>query len=227
MELLRKLSREPAVCNPDRNGRILNSDQSGRTSALRFKVLPFRRTSGVRQVNVLSELKVGETGILVALDLPESVQNHLMHMGFVPDARVTALRRAPGFLGELPGRHHARIEPGELGQTTGELGLAGGEQRRADRNRAARRGHGDCLIEHDACARCVGQIGNAGPRGRRTVLDHPVNEIEDTGRTRAEVVEDVEDEAVIFRQQAEQEVLGAHILVVAPVRLVARSPSAS
>jgi ferrous iron transport protein A len=46
-------------------------------------------------VSVLSELKVGETGVLVALDLPESVQNHLMHMGFVPDARVTALRRAP------------------------------------------------------------------------------------------------------------------------------------
>jgi Fe2+ transport system protein FeoA len=40
-------------------------------------------------------LKVGETGVLVALDLPESVQNHLMHMGFVPDALVTALRRAP------------------------------------------------------------------------------------------------------------------------------------
>ena len=33
--------------------------------------------------------------VLVALDLPESVQNHLMHMGFVPDALVTALRRAP------------------------------------------------------------------------------------------------------------------------------------
>jgi len=31
----------------------------------------------------------------VALDLPESVQNHLMHMGFVPEALVTALRRAP------------------------------------------------------------------------------------------------------------------------------------
>ncbi|HEY1159369.1 MAG TPA: FeoA family protein [Terracidiphilus sp.] len=43
----------------------------------------------------MSELKVGETGVLVALDLPESVQNHLMHMGFVPDALVTALRRAP------------------------------------------------------------------------------------------------------------------------------------
>jgi len=40
-------------------------------------------------------LTVGESGVLVALDLPESVQNHLMHMGFVPDAQVTALRRAP------------------------------------------------------------------------------------------------------------------------------------
>ena len=46
-------------------------------------------------MTVLSELKVGESGVLVALDLPESVQNHLMHMGFVPDALVTALRRAP------------------------------------------------------------------------------------------------------------------------------------
>ena len=46
-------------------------------------------------MSVLSELKVGESGVLVALDLPESVQNHLMHMGFVPDALVTVLRRAP------------------------------------------------------------------------------------------------------------------------------------
>jgi ferrous iron transport protein A len=46
-------------------------------------------------VSVLSELNVGETGVVIALDLPDSVQNHLMHMGFVPDALVTALRRAP------------------------------------------------------------------------------------------------------------------------------------
>jgi ferrous iron transport protein A len=46
-------------------------------------------------LSVLSELKIGESGVLVALDLPESVQNHLMHMGLVPDALVTALRRAP------------------------------------------------------------------------------------------------------------------------------------
>ena len=53
------------------------------------------RRIGVWRLSVLSELKVGESGILAVLDLPESVQNHLMHMGFVPDARVTALRRAP------------------------------------------------------------------------------------------------------------------------------------
>lgn len=46
-------------------------------------------------MSVLSELNVGESGVVVTLHLPESVQNHLMHMGFVPDALVTALRRAP------------------------------------------------------------------------------------------------------------------------------------
>lgn len=46
-------------------------------------------------MSVLSELSVGESGVVVSLDLPDSVQNHLMHMGFVPDALVTALRRAP------------------------------------------------------------------------------------------------------------------------------------
>ena len=79
------------VCNSDRIGRILNSDLNGRIS----RVLPFRRSYGARRVSVLSELNVGETATVVALNLPESVQNHLMHMGFVPDASVTALRRAP------------------------------------------------------------------------------------------------------------------------------------
>jgi ferrous iron transport protein A len=79
------------ICNSDRNGRILKSDYSGRS----LRVLPFRRARGVRKVRVLSELNVGESGILVALDLPESVQNHLMHMGFLPDALVTTVRRAP------------------------------------------------------------------------------------------------------------------------------------
>ena len=46
-------------------------------------------------MSVLTDLRIGETATLVALDLPESVQNYLMHMGFVPDALVTAIRRAP------------------------------------------------------------------------------------------------------------------------------------
>lgn len=79
------------VCNSDRFGRILKSDRNGRIS----RILPFRRIHEVRQVSVLSELSVGQSGVVVALNLPDSVQNHLMHMGFVPDALVTALRRAP------------------------------------------------------------------------------------------------------------------------------------
>ncbi|MGC1422449.1 MAG: FeoA family protein [Terracidiphilus sp.] len=46
-------------------------------------------------MSVLTDLRIGETATLVALDLPDSVQNYLMHMGFVPDALVTVLRRAP------------------------------------------------------------------------------------------------------------------------------------
>ena len=84
-------ARPDAICNSDQIGRILNPDCSGRS----FRVMRLRRPIGVRRVSVLSELNVGESGVVVALDLPESVQNHLMHMGFVPDATVTALRRAP------------------------------------------------------------------------------------------------------------------------------------
>jgi ferrous iron transport protein A len=43
----------------------------------------------------LSELGIGQDAVVSKLDLPEEVQHHLMHMGFIPDARVTVLRRAP------------------------------------------------------------------------------------------------------------------------------------
>ena len=46
-------------------------------------------------MSVLTDLRIGETATLISLELPELVQNYLMHMGFVPDAQVTALRRAP------------------------------------------------------------------------------------------------------------------------------------
>lgn len=43
----------------------------------------------------LSELGVGQVAVVSKLELSEEVQHHLMHMGFIPDARVTVLRRAP------------------------------------------------------------------------------------------------------------------------------------
>jgi len=91
MEIFPTRDLRTRVCEAKAKGLILNYDQKGRS----FRLLAFKRPPGARRVSVLSELKVGESGVLVALDLPESVQNHLMHMGFVPAALVTALRRAP------------------------------------------------------------------------------------------------------------------------------------
>lgn len=51
---------------------------------------------GARKIlSPLSELATGESGVLEALNLPEATQTHLMHMGFVPEATVKAIRRAP------------------------------------------------------------------------------------------------------------------------------------
>ncbi len=46
-------------------------------------------------MKALTDMRIGETAVLVALNLPDSVQNYLMHMGFVPNALVKVLRRAP------------------------------------------------------------------------------------------------------------------------------------
>ncbi len=45
--------------------------------------------------SALNLLKSGSVGVIEALSLPDEVQHHLMHMGFVPEARVVAVRRAP------------------------------------------------------------------------------------------------------------------------------------
>ncbi len=97
MRVLRTKNLKNTVCGQEPDSRILKYDHSGRNlrMGLRFRLLSRRQSQGARQLSVLSELKVGETGVLEALDLPDSVQNHLMHMGFIPGALVTALRRAP------------------------------------------------------------------------------------------------------------------------------------
>ena len=43
----------------------------------------------------LHQLPVGHPAVIQELRLPETVEHHLMHMGFSPDAEVVALRRAP------------------------------------------------------------------------------------------------------------------------------------
>jgi Fe2+ transport system protein FeoA len=43
----------------------------------------------------LSELAIGSGATLASLELPEEIQGLLMHLGFVPESRVLALRRAP------------------------------------------------------------------------------------------------------------------------------------
>ncbi len=40
-------------------------------------------------------LPIGEAAVIEEFELPETVEHHLMHMGFSPEARVVAVRRAP------------------------------------------------------------------------------------------------------------------------------------
>jgi len=51
--------------------------------------------SGAWKLSLLSELPIGTVGVVESLELPGEVQHHLMHMGFVPEARVMVVRRAP------------------------------------------------------------------------------------------------------------------------------------
>ena len=46
-------------------------------------------------VTALCDLAVGSCATLRSLELPEEIQGHLMHLGFVPESRVLVLRRAP------------------------------------------------------------------------------------------------------------------------------------
>jgi ferrous iron transport protein A len=46
-------------------------------------------------VTALSEMKVGASGVLEKVELPEEVSDHLAHLGFLPGASLEVLRRAP------------------------------------------------------------------------------------------------------------------------------------
>ncbi len=46
-------------------------------------------------MTALSEVRVGGSGVLEALDLPDEISDHLAHLGFLPGASFEVLRRAP------------------------------------------------------------------------------------------------------------------------------------
>ena len=46
-------------------------------------------------MTALSEIRVGGSGVLEKLDLPEEISDHLAHLGFLPGASFEVLRRAP------------------------------------------------------------------------------------------------------------------------------------
>jgi ferrous iron transport protein A len=46
-------------------------------------------------VMALSEVEVGASAIVASLELPHDVLDHLMHLGFLPEATIDVLRRAP------------------------------------------------------------------------------------------------------------------------------------
>ena len=46
-------------------------------------------------MTTLSEMRVGGSGVLERLDLPEDICDHLAHLGFLPGASLEVLRRAP------------------------------------------------------------------------------------------------------------------------------------
>ena len=43
----------------------------------------------------LSEIAVGESAVVASLELPPEIGDHLMHLGFLPEAVIEVLRRAP------------------------------------------------------------------------------------------------------------------------------------
>ena len=44
---------------------------------------------------LLSEARVGQSGVVESIDLAEDVSHHLAHLGFLPGASFEVLRRAP------------------------------------------------------------------------------------------------------------------------------------
>lgn len=47
------------------------------------------------QLMALSDIEVGGSAVVASIELPREVGDHLMHLGFLPEATIEVLRRAP------------------------------------------------------------------------------------------------------------------------------------
>ncbi len=70
-------------------------------------------------MTVLSEVRVGGSGVLERLDLPEDISDHLAHLGFLPGASFEVLRRAPA--GDPTVYRIDGIEVGLRGETASHI----------------------------------------------------------------------------------------------------------
>jgi len=59
-------------------------------------VFNFMKVRPAKPNSTLCDLAVGESGILKDFDMPQSIAEHLMNLGFVPGLEVLVARSGPG-----------------------------------------------------------------------------------------------------------------------------------
>jgi Fe2+ transport system protein FeoA len=59
-------------------------------------VFNFMKVPTTNPNNTLCDLAVGESGILEDFDMPQSIAEHLMNLGFVPGLEILVARSGPG-----------------------------------------------------------------------------------------------------------------------------------
>ena len=59
-------------------------------------VFNFMTQGATHPGNTLCDLAVGQTGILEDFNMPQSIAEHLMNLGFVPGLEVLVARSGPG-----------------------------------------------------------------------------------------------------------------------------------
>jgi len=59
-------------------------------------VFNFMKVPHAKPNHTLSDLALGESGILEDFDMPQTIAEHLMNLGFVPGLEIMVARSGPG-----------------------------------------------------------------------------------------------------------------------------------